>query len=63
MAIQFDQETLERLRKLPPRQAFEQARAAVYRTGDAGSEDFLDMYDQLIREGILNRLEIEEFER
>lgn len=62
MAIQFDEQTLERLRRLPPRQAFEQARDAVFRTGEAGSDDFGDMYDQLVREGIVTRIDIEQFE-
>ena len=32
-----DRETLERFRAMPPRQAFEAAKSAVYGAGDVGS--------------------------
>jgi len=62
MAVAFDRETIERFRSLPPRQALEQAKNAIYRAGQPGSEDFLDIYEQLVDESILTWEQIEEFE-
>jgi hypothetical protein len=63
MAARLDPETLERLRTLPPREAFEECRRAVHRAGRAGSEDFLEIYEQLVEAGIVSWEEIEGFER
>jgi hypothetical protein len=61
MATVFDRETLDRFRTLTPRQAFEEAKTAVYRAGAAGSDDFLDVYEELVAQGILTQEQIEEF--
>ena len=52
MAAQFDQETIERLRGMSPCRAFEQAKDALFGSGSAGSEDFMDIYRQLVDEGL-----------
>jgi len=62
MPMQLDRETIERLRGLEPREAFEEARRAVFRTGGSGSEDFLDVYDQLVEAGVFTWEEVEEFD-
>ncbi len=62
MAAVFDPETLERLRTMTPRQAFATARESVFRSGPVSSEDFLDVYEQLVEEGILTWDQMEEFE-
>jgi len=62
MAAVLDPETLDRLRTMTPRQAYEAARQAVYRSGAVSSEDFLDVYEQMIDEGILNWDQLGEFE-
>ncbi len=63
MAAVFDPETLERLRTMTARQAFSVAKEAVYRSGPVGSDDFLDVYSQLVEEGILTWEEVESFDR
>ncbi len=62
MAAVLDPETLDRLRTLTPRQAYETARQAVYRSGAVSSEDFLDVYEQMVDEGILSWDQVGEFE-
>jgi hypothetical protein len=61
MVAILDPETVERLRALTPRQAFEQAKSAVYRSGAVGSDDFLDVFEQLVDTGVLTWEQIEEF--
>lgn len=61
MADLFDLETIERLRTLPPRQAYDEVKSAVYRMGPAQSDDFLDAYEELVEQGILTWEQIEEF--
>ena len=61
MSAILDRETLERLRSLPPKEAFRSATDAVYRAGAVGSDDFLDVYEQMVDAGILSWEEIEEF--
>ena len=63
MAAVFDPETLERLRTMTARQAFSAAKEAVYRSGPVSSDDFVDVYEQLVDEGILSWEEVEEFDR
>ncbi len=63
MAAVLDPETLDRLRTMTPRQAYESARRAVYRSGAVSSEDFLDVYEQMVDEGILSWEQVGEFER
>lgn len=62
MAVAFDRETLEKLRALPPERALARARDALYRAGPVGSEDFLEIYRQLVDEGILSWDQVEELE-
>jgi len=62
MPVRFDRETIERFRGLPPRDAFEEARKAVYLAGSVGSEDFLDCFGQLVEEGVLTWDQIEGFD-
>ncbi|MCP3980864.1 MAG: hypothetical protein GY716_16300 [bacterium] len=62
MAVQFDRETIDRLRDLPTRKALTEAKSAAYRLGSVGSEDFLTMYQQLVDEGIVSWDQVEEFE-
>jgi hypothetical protein len=58
----FDAETLDRFRTMAPREAFGEARGAVYRMGGGTSDDFLEVYQALVDEGILTWEQIEEFE-
>ena len=45
----------------PPAKAYREATDAVYRSGAASSADFLDVYEQLVENGILSWDEIESF--
>jgi hypothetical protein len=63
MAAVLDPETLDRLRTMPPRQAYETARQSVYGAGAVSSEDFLDVFEQMVDEGILSWEQVGEFER
>ena len=63
MAAVLDPETLDRLRTMTPRQAYEAARQAVYGSGSVSSEDFLDVFEQMVDEGILSWEQVGEFER
>lgn len=63
MTVEFDEETLERLRRLPRPAAFDAARAALWGCGPVGSEDFLEAYAQLVEQGILSWDEIDQFEQ
>jgi hypothetical protein len=63
MSLEFDRETIERFRALAPRDAFQAVRDAVYGAGGASSDDFLDAYEQLVEQGILDWEQIAEFER
>jgi hypothetical protein len=61
--MEIDRKTLEDLRELEPREAWEQVRRAVYQSpGGAASEDFQAALEQLVAEGILSWDEIEQFE-
>lgn len=53
MGTILDPDTLERLRSLPPEKAYKVATDAVYGAGGVSSEDFLDVYEQLVEHGIL----------
>jgi hypothetical protein len=61
MADLFDFETLEKLRALPPRDAYDVVKNALYKQGPTQSQDFLDAYEELVEEGILTWEQIEEF--
>jgi hypothetical protein len=63
MATQIDRQTIERFRALSPRQVMERAKDAVYRSGAVSSDDFMDLYQQLVDEGLLSWEQIEEFDR
>jgi hypothetical protein len=59
----FDESTLERFRKMRPRAVYDEARDSVYRHGAVTSEEFLDVYEELVQKGILSWAQIEEFEK
>jgi hypothetical protein len=61
MADLFDFETIERLRALTPRAAYDAVKSALYRHGPTTSEDFLEAYEELVEEGILTWEQVEEF--
>ena len=62
--MEIDRTTLQELRDLDPRDAYDTIRRAVYQSpGGASSEDFQSALDQLVREGILSWEEIEQFEQ
>jgi len=61
--MELDRRTLEDLRDLAPREAWETVRRAVFQSpGGAASEDFQTALEQLVAEGILSWDEIERFE-
>ena len=61
--MEIDRRTLEDLRELAPRDAFERVRRAVYQIpGGVSPEDFQSALEQLVREGILSWDEIERLE-
>lgn len=57
----FDPKELAILRGLPPRAAFERVKDAFYRDGRAGSDEFLDAFDELVALGILTPEQLEEY--
>ena len=57
----FDFETIQHLRTLSPRAAYDTVKGALYRHGPTTSEDFLEAYEELVEEGILTWEQIEEF--
>lgn len=59
----FDQSTLERFRRMRPREVYEEARDAVYRLGSTTSAQFVDVFEELVDKGILTWSQIEEFEK
>jgi len=61
MSAILDRNTLEQFRRLTPHKAYLAAKDAVYRSGAVSSEDFLDIYEQLVDEGILSWDQIEEY--
>jgi len=61
--MEIDGRTLEELRELDPRQAYERLRRAVYQApGGASSEDFQSILEQMVQEGDLTWAEIERIE-
>jgi hypothetical protein len=61
--MEIDRETLESLRSLTPREAWEKVRRAIYQSpGGAASEDFQAALEQLVADGILSWDEIDKFE-
>lgn len=63
MGAILDPDAVERFRRLAPRDAYEEAKNAVYRSGAVSSDDFLDVYEQLVEHGVLTWDQIEEFDR
>ena len=62
MAVLFDPETLARFRAMRSTEVFREAKDAVYRSGSTSSDDFLDIYDELVRQGLLSWDQIEEYD-
>jgi hypothetical protein len=61
--VEIDRKTLEEIRELGPRDAYEVLRRAVFQApGGASSEDFQDVLEQVVHEGILSWEEVEQFE-
>jgi hypothetical protein len=61
--MEMDQKTLEQLRSLPPRQAYEAVRRAVLdNPWGASSDDLRDAFEQVVEAGILTWDEVESFE-
>jgi hypothetical protein len=48
---ELDPETLDRLRTLAPRAVYDQVREALYRLGAVTSDDFREVYEDLVAEG------------
>ncbi len=59
MATALDPQTVERLRSLPPSQALAEVRDALFRAGEVGSEDFLDVIEQLVEAEVLTWGDVE----
>ena len=59
----LDSESVERLQRLPPRQAYMDLKQIVFRGGAISSEDFQTAFEQLVDAGILSWDQIEDFER
>ncbi len=59
----FDPKTLRYFREMSPKDAFEEARSAVYQLGAVSSAEFLDVYQELVDQGILSWSQIEDYER
>jgi len=62
MAVQLAPETIDRLRSMKPEKALEAAKNALYATGAAGSEDFQDVFRQLVEEGVLSWDQIQDLD-
>ncbi len=63
MALVLDPETIDRLRRMTPREAYEEVKRTLYSMGAGGSDEFLDACEMLVEAGILTWDRIEEFER
>ena len=59
----LDVDSVERLREMTPREAYNDVKQTVFRAGGVTSDDFQSAFDQLIEAGILTWEQIEEFER
>jgi hypothetical protein len=57
----FDPESVETLKGLPAREAFERVKDALYRMGGATSEEFAEAFEEMVELGILTPEELEEF--
>jgi hypothetical protein len=52
---------IEVLRGLPPQEAFERVKDALYRSGSVSSHEFMETYQELVEVGILTPEQLEEF--
>lgn len=59
----LDSESVERLRRMTPREAYMDLKNTLYRAGAVSSDDFQDAFQQMIDAGILTWEQIEELER
>lgn len=59
MTAALDPETVERFRHLAPREALAELRLALFRAGAMGSEDFLDVIEQLVEAGVLTWADVD----
>jgi hypothetical protein len=62
MAVVFDPETLARFRTMKPLEVFREAKDSVYRAGASSSDDFLDIFEELVNQGVLSWDQVEEFD-
>ncbi len=61
--VEFDAETIARLRALGPRKAYREVRHAVYQIpGGTSSEDFQQAYETLVEHDVLTWEQIEQYE-
>ena len=60
--VSFDPETLERWQRLGPKVAYSEARDSLFQQGASTSEEFLDVWEDLVDKGLLTWEEIEAFE-
>jgi hypothetical protein len=61
--IDFDPETIEKLRALGPRRAYEEIRRTIHRLpGGASSEEFQQAFEAMVDHGVLSWEQIEEYE-
>lgn len=61
--MEMDEKSLQSLRRLEPREAYESVRRAVLRNPwGSSSEDMQSVLEQLVRAGVLTWAEIEQFE-
>jgi hypothetical protein len=60
MPTTFAPETLERYRSMTPDEVIREVTDAVYRSGAASSDDFLDAFDELVERGVLSWDQVED---
>jgi len=58
----FDEKTIERFRAMGPERAIAEAKDVIYRLGGTTSDDFLDVFEELVRRGVLSWEQVEELE-
>ena len=61
MAGIFDPEQVAELKKLSVQEAFERVKNALYASRDAGSDDFMDAFEELVEAGVFTPEQLEEF--
>ena len=60
--VSFDPETIERWRRMGPETTHREARDALFQQGASASEDFIDVFEDLVERGLITWDEIERFE-